>query len=155
MFARCPARLTTIAGSSPRRTADYYRPQSVNAHLAAALHALTQVIDCTGLAHAGVGALIEHLRSWPSVTPKTFDAWYAYESPTLDTALGDPLAKDLEQESRRAGVDPADLRQLLENTAEIVYDGLFSTPADTQSLAHLRAVERIASRYTNAPAVWK
>jgi hypothetical protein len=126
--------------------ADDYRPLSINARLAAALHALTQVVRRTGLAHADVTALIDHVWSWPCVGPDTFDAWYAFEFPALP-APGDELASDLQQECRRVGVDPADLRQLLEHTAEIVYHGLFSVADNAESLAHLTMVEAIASRY--------
>jgi hypothetical protein len=127
--------------------AQEYQPLSINARLAAALHAFTQVVRRTGLAHADVTALIDHLWSWPCIGPDGFAAWYAFDSPTLLMAPDDELTSDLEQECRRVGVDPADLRQLLEHTAEIVYGRLFSRPDDAGSLAHLATVETTALRY--------
>ena len=115
--------------------------------MAGALHALTQVVRRTGFEHREVDEFIDHLWRWPTVTPDTFGAWEGSRSPALDAAMGDPLTPDLEAESRRAGLDPADLRQLLAGTGEIVYHGLFSVPNDAESLAHLRTVERVAAKY--------
>ena len=127
--------------------ADGYRRLSVNARLAGALHVLTQVVRRTGLNHPDVNGFIDHLWRWPTVTPETFGEWEGYESPALDAAMGDPLTPDLEAASRRAGVDPAGLRQLLASTAEIVYHGLFSVPNQAESLGHLRTVARVAATY--------
>lgn len=114
---------------------------------AAALHAFTRMVRCTGLAHADVTALIDHLWSWPCIGPDGFDAWYAFDSPVLLMSPNEEFTSDLPQECRRVRVDPADLRQLLEHTAEIVYGRLFSRPDNAESLAHLATVETIAWRY--------
>jgi hypothetical protein len=127
--------------------ADGYRRLSVNARLAGALHVLAQVVRRTGLNHPDVQGFIDHLWQWPTVTPETFGEWEGYHSPALDAAMGDPLTPDLEAESRRAGVDPADLRHLLAGTAEIVYHALFSVPNQAESLGHLRTVERLGRTY--------
>ncbi len=113
------------------------------------------MIHQTGLVTPQVDALIEHLWRWLTVTTEDFDTWYGFASPALDVAMGDPLTTELQAECRRAHVEPVDLREILGHTAEIVYRNLFALADNAQTLADLREVERIASRYgvTLAPAV--
>lgn len=131
----------------PGQSVDQYRPLSISARLAAALHAFTHVLHRTGFDSVDVTDLIAHLWSWPCIGPRTFSAWHEFESSVLLLAPSDELTPDLERECRRVGVDPADLRQLLEHTAEIVYHGLFTVADNAESLEHLRTVEGIALKY--------
>jgi hypothetical protein len=136
-----------IAKPLRRHAADDYQPLSIKARLAAALHAFTQVLRRTGLAHSDVTALIDHLWSWPWREHDEFEEWIVFASPLLLPGLNAELTSDLAQECRRAGVAPVDLIQLLDSTAEIVYYGLYGAADNVRTLAYLATLETVASRY--------
>jgi hypothetical protein len=138
--------------------ADDYEALSVRARLAAALVTVESWLRAYRLDDAGIGAVLEHMWQWLTVTSETFGAWYEFyevQGPeVLLAAIDDeslPLRVALICEDR--GVPATDLAMLLADVVNLVYDDLFGAVNLQHSLERLHRVEVVAARsYIELPS---
>jgi hypothetical protein len=131
--------------------ADDYEALSVNARLTAALLTVESWLRVHRLDDAGIGAVLEHMWQWLTMTYKTVDAWHEfYEVQGPEELLAaideEPLPRRVALICKKQGVPAAELAMLLADVVNMVYDELYGAVNLEHSLERLRRVEAVAAR---------
>jgi hypothetical protein len=131
--------------------ADGYEALSVRARLAAALLAVESWLRAYRLDDAEIGAVLDHMWQYLTVTYETLGAWYEFyelqEPEELLAAIDEePLPRRAALICEDQGIPAVELAMLLADVVNMVYDELFGAVNLQHSLERLRRVEALAAR---------
>ncbi|MGN7701275.1 hypothetical protein [Cellulosimicrobium sp. 22601] len=128
-----------------------YSDLSVRARQAAGLVTFRRWRASVGLTAPELDALEEHLWQYALVTPETFDEWHEAD-PLARLGSSEPLPVSLLRTLEASGIEPEELRSVIDSLIEITYGGLFGRLESRWSLSELATVVAFARRQGVAPA---
>jgi len=122
------------------------RDLSLNARLAAALHAFAGYCQKKNLADLQIDRFIEHLWAWLNVrTTDDSEAWQRHCVELLFAAMGDPMDSAFKEKLESRGLSGDEFQSLLRHIVEIIYGSFNAAADDRQSLEDLEAVLQFAA----------
>lgn len=122
---------------------------SVAARQAVALVTFRRWREAVGLESAECDALEDHLWTFATTTPDTFDDWYdsQFDADLVHLDETDPLPASVRAFITAASIDESSMRAVLGSLTEITHGGLFGGIGSEASLGELEAVSRFTAEH--------